>query len=110
MTDASQTAAGPFEGYLCFSVYAAGSAFNRSYKQVLDRFGSTYPQYSVSVASRQRDGRTVSELGEASFSESNTSTPSIKRSEAAGSVERRRDTRDERVVRVSSSDAGRASA
>ncbi|WP_371433089.1 MarR family winged helix-turn-helix transcriptional regulator [Novosphingobium sp.] len=108
MTDVSQTAAGPFEGYLCFSVYAAGLAFNRLYKQVLDRFGLTYPQYLVLVALRQRDGRTVSELGEALFLESNTLTPLIKRLEAAGLVERRRDTRDERVVRVSLSDAGRA--
>ena len=98
---------GPFDGYICFAVYAAGLAFNRLYKPLLDRFGLTYPQYLTMVALRARDGQSVSELGEALFLESNTLTPMIKRMEAAGLVARQRDKRDERVVRVTLTEDGR---
>lgn len=92
---------------LCFAVYSTGLAFNRIYKPLLDRFGITYSQYLLLVALSARDDQTVSELGEQLFLESNTLTPLIKRLEAAGLVSRRRDMRDERVVRVSLSDQGR---
>lgn len=102
----------PFANMLCFSVYAAQLAFNRLYKQILAPHGLTYLQYLVLVALAQADAqggqeqRTVGELGEALFLESNTLTPLLKRMEGAGLVERRRDTRDERVVRVGLTSAG----
>ena len=34
---------------LCFGIYAAGHAFNRVYKQLLDDLNVTYPQYLVMV-------------------------------------------------------------
>lgn len=98
----------PFTPFVCFSIYAAGLAFNRLYKQVLDRWGLTYPQYLVMVALREGDDRTVGELGELLFLESNTLTPMLKRLEAAGLLERRRDSADERVVRVTLSPHGRS--
>ena len=97
----------PFAPFLCFSLYAANLAFNRLYKQVLDRWGLTYPQYLVIVALREGDDRSVGELGDLLFLESNTLTPMLKRLEAAGLVIRRRDTADERVVRISLSPNGR---
>lgn len=102
MTEASvPNAPGGIDGLLCFAVYSTGLAFNRVYKPILDRLGLTYPQYLVMVALGERDGQTVGELGDQLFLESNTLTPLIKRLEAAGMVTRRRDTADERVVRVS---------
>jgi DNA-binding MarR family transcriptional regulator len=97
----------PLDQFLCFSVYAAGLAFNRVYKPLLDRFGITYPQYLALVALRGSNSQTVSELGGKLYLESNTLTPLIKRLEAAGLVTRTRDKQDERVVRVSLTDAGR---
>lgn len=99
---------GPFDQLLCFAVYAAGHAFNRVYKPLLDRLGLTYPQYLVILALRHEDGQTVGALGEHLFLESNTLTPLIKRLEAAGFVRRQRDSADERVVRVHLTDKGRA--
>ncbi len=96
----------PLDQFLCFSVYAAGLAFNRAYKPLLDRFGITYPQYLALVALRGRDGQTVSALGAQLHLESNTLTPLIKRLEAAGLVTRTRDKQDERVVRLALTDAG----
>ncbi|MBN8831865.1 MAG: MarR family transcriptional regulator [Sphingomonadales bacterium] len=107
-TDKSASAASPLDQFLCFSVYAAGLAFNRVYKPLLDRYGITYPQYLAIIALSARDGQKVSELGERLFLESNTLTPLIKRLEAAGLVSRRRDEHDERIVRVSLTDTGRA--
>lgn len=110
MTDTDQKAetANPLDQFLCFSVYAAGLAFNRVYKPLLDRFGITYPQYLAIVALSSKDGQKVSELGERLFLESNTLTPLIKRLESAGLVSRVRDAQDERVVRVTLTPAGRS--
>jgi len=97
----------PLDGYLCFAVYSTGLAFNRVYKPLLDELGLTYPQYLAVVSLGDRDAQTVGELGDRLFLESNTLTPLIKRLEAAGLVTRRRDTEDERVVRVSLTEKGR---
>ena len=95
------------ENFLCFSVYATGHAFNRVYKPLLDKLGLTYPQFLVMVALWENDGRTVGTLGQALGLESSTLTPLVKRLEQAGLLERRRDTADERVVRVSLTEKGR---
>lgn len=96
------------DDFLCFAVYSTGLAFNRVYKRLLDGLGLTYSQYLVMLVLAQEDGQPVSALGEQLFLESNTLTPLIKRLEAAGMVTRRRDSADERVVRVSLTDKGRA--
>lgn len=105
---ASPPPTGPFDTMLCFATYAAGLAFNRVYKPLLDRLGLTYPQYLVILALRHQNGLTIGMLGDRLFLESNTLTPLVKRLEAAGFVTRRRDSDDERVVRVSLTDKGRA--
>lgn len=86
--------------FLCFAIYAAGHAFNRIYKPLLDAIGLTYPQYLVMVALWERDDVTVGALGARLSLESSTLTPLLKRLEAMGHILRARDTRDERVVRV----------
>jgi DNA-binding MarR family transcriptional regulator len=103
----SSDTASSLDQFLCFSVYSAGLAFNRVYKPLLDRYGITYPQYLAITALSAGDAQTVSELGDQLHLESNTLTPLIKRLEAAGLVTRTRDTRDERVVRVSLTPTGR---
>lgn len=93
---------------LCFTVYSAGHAFNKVYKPLLDELGLTYPQYLVMVALWAGDDQSVGELGEKLFLESSTLTPLLKRLEAEGLVSRRRDKADERVVRITLTDQGRA--
>ncbi len=94
--------------FLCFAVYSASHAFNRLYKPLLDELGLTYPQYLVMVTLWERDDRTVGEIGEQLFLESNTLTPLLKRMEVAGLVSRSRDPADERQVRLRLTDEGRA--
>lgn len=96
------------DDFLCFAVYSASHAFNRLYKPLLDELGLTYPQYLVMVTLWERDDRTVGEIGERLFLESNTLTPLLKRLEAAGFLSRRRDPADERQVRLVLTPEGRA--
>ena len=93
---------------LCFALYSASNAFTRAYRPFLDGMGLTYPQYLALLALGEDDDATVGAIGERLFLESNTLTPLLKRLEAAGLVERRRDRADERQVRVRLTDRGRA--
>lgn len=94
--------------YLCFAVYSANLAFGRAYRPILDVLGVTYPQYIALIALWEKDGQTVTELGEKLFLESNTLTPLLKKLEAAGYLRRERSLADERQVLVSLTPEGRA--
>ncbi len=94
--------------FLCFAVYSTNLAFNRAYKPFLDELGITYPQYVTLIALNEQNDQTVGELGEKLFLESSTLTPLLKRLEAMGHVTRTRDANDERQVRISLTDTGRA--
>jgi DNA-binding MarR family transcriptional regulator len=93
--------------FLCFAIYSANLAFGRAYKPMLDALGLTYTQYIALVALGEEDDQIVKALGEKLFLESNTLTPILKKLEAAGYIERRRDPVDERQVRVSLTPGGR---
>lgn len=96
------------EELLCFSVYQTSHAFNQVYRPLLEATGLTYPQYLVLTLLWSRDGQSVREIGRALRLQSNTLTPLLKRLESLGLVLRRRDEADERVVRVSFTEKGRA--
>ena len=93
---------------VCFALYSASLAMTKLYKPLLDAIGLTYPQYLVMLVLWERDGLTVSELGERLFLDSGTLTPLLKRLEAQGHIARLRDVQDERRVRISLTPAGRA--
>ena len=96
------------DNQICFAVYSAAHAFNRVYKPLLDKLGLTYPQYLVMLVLWERDGVPVKVIGERLFLDSGTLTPLLKRLEAAGLVQRRRDRADERRVLVTLTPAGQA--
>lgn len=85
---------------LCFAVYAATHAINRAYKPLLDRLGITYPQYLVLMVLWEENDQTVKAIGDRLLLDSGTLTPLLKRMEGQGLVARRRDSADERQVRV----------
>ncbi|MBB3997823.1 MarR family winged helix-turn-helix transcriptional regulator [Aureimonas pseudogalii] len=95
------------DAHLCFALYGASMAVGRLYKPMLDEMGLTYPQYLVLAALWEEDGPTIGALAGRLALESSTVTPLVKRLESAGFVERRRDTADERQVRVSLTPTGR---
>jgi len=94
--------------FLCFAVYSLGHAFNRAYKPLLETLGLTYPQYVMMVVLWEQDDLTVSALGERLHLDSGTLTPLLKRLEAAGLVQRVRDSEDERQVRIRLTKSGQA--
>ncbi|GMB81163.1 MarR family transcriptional regulator [Shinella zoogloeoides] len=93
---------------LCFAVYSAAHALNRTYKPLLDPYGLTYPQYIALMTLWEEDGRPVKALGEKLGLDSGTLSPLLKRLEAAGYIRRARDKADERQVLVTLTDKGRA--
>nr|WP_184799100.1 MarR family transcriptional regulator [Nitrospirillum iridis] len=105
---AGADAAALLRDQLCFSIYSAAHLFNRTYKPLLERVGLTYPQYLVMLVLWSGDGITVKEIGAQLDLDSGTLTPLLKRLEVAGLVSRQRDPRNERLVRVTLTDAGRA--
>lgn len=93
---------------LCFAVYSAAHALNRTYKPLLDPYGLTYPQYIALMTLWQEDGRTVKALGATLGLDSGTLSPLLKRLETSGYITRARDKSDERQVLVTLTDKGRA--
>ncbi|WP_028008812.1 MarR family winged helix-turn-helix transcriptional regulator [Solimonas flava] len=93
---------------LCFAVYSTALAFNGVYKPLLDGLGLTYPQYLVMLVLWERDDVPVKDIGQLLHLDSGTLTPLLKRLEAAGLVSRQRSARDERQVRITLTEAGRA--
>jgi MarR family transcriptional regulator, organic hydroperoxide resistance regulator len=93
--------------FLCFAVYSANHAFNRVYQPLLGDLGLTYPQFIALVLLWEEDDQTVGELGQKLFLQSNTLTPMLKRLQTLGYITRRRDSEDERQVRISMTEEGR---
>lgn len=96
------------DNQICFAVYSAAHAFAQAYKPHLDPMGLTYPQYLVMLLLWEQDGRSVNELGQPLHLDSGTLTPLLKRMEKAGLVTRKRDTKDERIMRIHLTDHGRS--
>jgi DNA-binding MarR family transcriptional regulator len=93
---------------LCFALYRASRAITRAYGPLLEPLGLTYPQYLVFLKLWERDGISVNDLGGCLALDSGTLTPLLKRLEQRGLLERKRDTADQRVVKIFLTDDGRA--
>ena len=96
------------DNQVCFALYSASLAMTKLYKPLLESIGLTYPQYLVMLVLWERDGITVSDLGERLFLDSGTLTPLLKRLEASALIARLRDVQDERRVRITLTPTGRA--
>jgi DNA-binding MarR family transcriptional regulator len=110
MTDRDPLA---LEEQVCFALAVASREVVASYRSVLEPLGLTHPQYLVMLALWQRDaagsgGLSVTALSALLHLDPGTSSPLVKRLEAAGLVSRRRDAADERVLVVEVTPEGRA--
>jgi len=88
------------EQQLCFALYRASRAVTRAYGPLLEPLGLTYPQYLVLLVLWEEKTSSVKELGQRLALDSGTLTPLLKRLEQSGLLSRRRDSEDERVVRI----------
>ncbi|MBC1483131.1 MarR family transcriptional regulator [Listeria sp. FSL L7-1509] len=88
------------EEQLCFSVYNASKQFTRLYREALEPFQLTYPQYISLLVLWEGKELMVSELGVRLGLDSGTLTPMLKRMEHLGYVTRNRHPKDERRVYI----------
>ena len=93
---------------LCFPLYAAARQVTGLYTPWLKPLGLTYTQYLVFLVLWEKDGVSVTELGDRLMLDNGTLSPLLKKMEQAGYVERRRCRRDDRIVEVSLTETGRA--
>lgn len=95
------------EHQLCFSAHAMALALHKAYRPLLQPLGLTYPQYLVLLVLWERPELSLGELGERLLLDSGTLTPLLKRMQAGGWLERRRDEQDERRLLITLTPAGR---
>ena len=93
---------------LCFPLYAAARNVTGLYTPWLKPLGLTYTQYIVFLVLWEKDGLSVSEIGEKLMLDNGTLSPLLKKMEQAGYVERRRCRGDDRVVEITLTEAGKA--
>ena len=93
---------------LCFPLYAASRRVINLYTPLLKPFGLTYTQYLVLVVLWEQDGLTIGDLCRKLYLDNGTVTPLIKKMEKEGILERHRCAEDERSVRVSLTEKGKA--
>ena len=96
------------QNQLCFPLYAAARSVVSLYTPYLKPLGLTYTQYIVFLVLWEQDGLTVGELCDRLMLDNGTLSPLLKKMQQAGYVERRRSEEDDRVVRITLTEEGRA--
>ncbi|WP_158963233.1 MarR family winged helix-turn-helix transcriptional regulator [Myroides fluvii] len=96
------------ENQVCFPIYALAKEIVSQYRPHLECLDLTYPQYLVLLVLWKEKEQTVGQLGEKVFLDSGTLTPLLKRMEQKGLVIRTRGPEDERVVKLSLTEKGKA--
>ena len=94
------------ENQVCFGLAVAARSVIALYRPVLEPLNLTHPQYLVMLALWEREPRSVKDLSDALQLEPATLSPLLKRLEANGYIERRRNAADERALEVTLTHAG----
>ncbi|MDC7245813.1 MAG: MarR family transcriptional regulator [Sphaerochaetaceae bacterium] len=95
------------ENQICFRIYTLQRSVMALYKPLLDSLGITYLQYITLLVLWEKDGRTVSEICNATLLDVGTISPMLKRMERDDLIIRQREDFDERVVSISLTLKGR---
>ena len=93
---------------LCFPLYAAARSVTGLYTPHLKPLGLTYTQYIVLLVLWEKDGISVTEIGEKLMLDNGTLSPLLKKLEQAGYISRQRSREDERIVVITLTEAGKA--
>ena len=96
------------EAQVCLAMSAASRALVAFYRPLLEPLGLTHPQYLAMLALWQYEPLSVKELGELLQLDPGTLSPLLKRLQALGYINRERDSKDERALRVTLTPEGRA--
>ncbi len=96
------------ENQLCFPLYASARNVTALYTPYLKPLGLSYTQYIVFLVLWERDGLSVSEIGDKLMLDNGTLSPLLKKLEKAGYIERSRCREDDRIVEIRLTKEGRA--
>lgn len=92
---------------LCFRLYALSRKVIGCYSADFERLGITYLQYLIFLLFNEKPEWTVKEMGKKLYLDSGTLTPTLKRMQEKGWVDRNRSTEDERIVNVNLTTKGK---
>ncbi len=95
------------ENQICFKYYVISKEIIRKYKPILDPLGLTYTGYITMLVLWEKDGLSIKDLSEHLYLDSGTLTPLLKSLEKKGLITRIRSNKDERVVVVHLTKAGK---
>ena len=93
---------------VCFPLYAASKEIIRHYTSLLKPLNLTYTQYLVMLVLWEKKKTSVKELGNDLCLDSGTLTPLLKKLAEKNSINRQRETGDERIVNVTLTPQGAA--
>lgn len=97
------------EQQVCFTLAVAAREVVSLYRPLLEPLGLTHPQYLVMVTLWETEHPvSIKQLSQLLKLEAPTLSPLLKRLQSAGLVERHRDPTDERSLKISLTDRGRA--
>ena len=91
---------------LCFPLYAASREILRTYTPFLKELDLTYTQYIVLMVLWEEKEVTVGDLGKKLFLDTGTLSPLLKSMEKKSLLCRKRDSTDERIVKISITEEG----
>lgn len=94
------------ENQLCFPLYACSKEIVRKYKPFLDELDLTYTQYIAMMVLWEHRQISVKDMGALLYLDSGTLTPVLKKLEQKGYLVRARDSEDERVLNVTTTELG----
>ena len=94
------------ENQLCFPLYACSKEVIRKYKPLLDKLDLTYTQYIVMMVMWEKKQVNEKYLCDALCLRSNTIAPLLKKLQAKGYVEKKKDSSDERNLVITLTEAG----
>ena len=95
------------DSQLCFPLYAAARNVTSLYTPWLKPLGLTYTQYITFLVLWEKDGISVSEIGNKLMLDNGTLSPMLKKMEQSGYIERNRSREDDRVVIITLTQKGR---
>jgi MarR family transcriptional regulator, organic hydroperoxide resistance regulator len=96
------------ERQVCFALAVAARSVIGVYRPILERLGLTHPQYLVMLALWEGSPLSATEIGRLLQLDLPTLSPLLKRLEAIGYVDRRRNPADERSLRITLTERGQA--
>ena len=91
---------------LCFPLYAASREILRMYTPLLKEIDLTYTQYIVMMVLWEEKEISVGDLGKKLFLDTGTLSPLLKSMEKKSLLTRKRDSTDERIVKISITEEG----